>query len=85
MDGFDHEDGWRRQRPVGTGGGLSSVGDERGGQRCGSRKQCTSTRCGCRNIAYKGMYNGSILRVLCRINDEVDEREIIREDLSYLI
>ena len=41
------------------------------------------------NISYfrdsKGMYNGSILRVPRKINDEVEEREIIREGLSYLI
>ena len=33
----------------------------------------------------KGMYNCAILGVSHRINDEVEEREIIREDLSYFI
>ena len=33
----------------------------------------------------KGMYNGAILGVPCRINDEVEERELIRKGLSSLI
>ena len=33
---------------------------------------------------HKGMYNGSILAMPRRINDEVEEREIIREGLSSL-
>ena len=33
----------------------------------------------------KGMYNGAILGVPRRINDEVEERELIREGLSSLI
>ena len=32
----------------------------------------------------KGMYNGSILAMPRRLNDEVEEREIIREGLSSL-
>ena len=32
-----------------------------------------------------GMYNGAILGVPHRINDEVEERELIRKDLSSLI
>ena len=35
-------------------------------------------------ICSKGMYNGSILAMPRRINDEVEEREIIREGLSSL-
>ena len=33
----------------------------------------------------EGMYNGSILAMPRRINDEVEEREIIRKGLSSLI
>ena len=33
----------------------------------------------------KGMYNGFILAMPCRIDDEVEERELIRIDLSSLI
>ena len=35
--------------------------------------------------ATKGMYNGAILGVPCRINDEVKERKLIMKDLSSLI
>ena len=37
------------------------------------------------NYHRKGMYNGAILGVPHRINDEVEERELIREGLSSLI
>ena len=37
------------------------------------------------SIRFQGMYNGAILVVPCRINDEVEERELIRKGLSYLI
>ena len=40
------------------------------------RKKCIKT---------KGMYNGAILGVPRRINDEVEERELIRKGLSSLI
>ena len=33
----------------------------------------------------KGMYNGAILGVPRKINDEVEERELIRKGLSSLI
>ena len=33
----------------------------------------------------KGMYNGAILGVTRRINDEVEERELVRKGLSSLI
>ena len=33
----------------------------------------------------KGMYNGAILRVPRRINDEMEERELVRKGLSSLI
>lgn len=36
-------------------------------------------------VQRKGMYNGSILGVPRRINDEVEERELIRKGLSSLI
>ena len=35
--------------------------------------------------AAKGMYNDAILGAPRRINDEVEERELIRKDLNYLI
>ena len=33
----------------------------------------------------KGMYNDAILEVSRRINDEMEERKLIRKDLSSLI
>ena len=34
---------------------------------------------------YKGMYNGAILGVPPRMNDEVEEKELIRKGLPSLI
>ena len=37
------------------------------------------------DIATKGMYNGAILEMTRRINNEVEERELIRKGVSSLI
>ena len=40
---------------------------------------------GCFLYATQGMYNGAILGVPCRINVEMEEKELIRKGLSSLI